>query len=176
LTESIMDWTDADDRPSSHGAEKEFYASQGHLDFPFNRPFQDLSDLLLVRGAAELDHHKPNWRDYFTLHGNGTIDMHLASEEILSALFDVTPGEVGRFVRMRLGPDVRAETEDDPRFSNLQEVRRLLDVPAPNYRAVTPLLTLDHPIKRVECLARVGRLERRLTVISGPGLMLVHEQ
>jgi general secretion pathway protein K len=176
LTESIGDWTDADDRPSSHGAEKEFYASQGHLEFPFNRPFQDLSDLLLVRGASELDHRKPNWRDYFTLHGNGTIDVHLASEEMLAALFNVTPGEVGRFVRLRLGPDGRAETEDDPHFTTLGEVRRLLDVPGPNYRSVASLLTLDHPIKRVECLARIGRLERRLTVLSGPGLRLVHEE
>lgn len=176
LTESIMDWIDVDDRPSSHGAEKEFYTAQGHLDFPFNRSFQDLGDVLLVRGADELDHLKPNWRDYFTLYGDGTIDVHLASEEMLAALFDVTPAEVGRFLRTRLGPDGRAETEDDPHFATLPEVRRLLDVPGPNYRAVVSLLTVDHPIKRVECLARVGRLERRLTVLSGPGLKLVHEE
>ena len=99
--------------------EKDFYTGLGHLDFPFNRPFQDLGDLLLVRGADELDHRKPNWRDYFTLYGNGTIDLHLASEEVLTALFDVTPAEVGRFLRTRLGPDARPETEDDPHFLTL---------------------------------------------------------
>jgi hypothetical protein len=176
LSESIMDWIDADDRPSSHGAEEQYYASLGHLDFPFNRPFQDLGDLLLVRGADELDRRKPNWRDYFTLDGDGTIDLHLASEEMLTALFDVTPAEVGRFLRTRLGPDARAATEDDPRFATLPEVRKLLDVPEPNYLRVLPLLTLDHPIKRVECLARVGRLERRLTLLTGPGIHRVHEE
>ena len=134
LTESIMDWIDADDRPRSHGAEKDFYTGLGHLDFPFNRPFQDLDDLLLVRGADELDHRKPNWRDYFTLYGerhhrpasgvrgnaHGAVRCHARRGRAVSADASRTG---------RLAP----ETEDDPRFLTLPEVRRLLDVPEPNY-------------------------------------------
>jgi type II secretory pathway component PulK len=176
LVESIGDWIDADDRPQSHGAESAYYTARGEPDFPFNRPFQNISDVLLVRGADELDRRRPNWRNSFTLHGNGTIDMNLASGEILEALFDVSPSEVRRFLLARPGPDGRPDTEDDLRLSTLAEVRRLLDVPESNYQAVASLLTLNHPIKRVECLARVGGLERRLTVLTGPGLNLVREE
>jgi general secretion pathway protein K len=176
LAESIADWIDVNDRPRPHGAENNHYTAIGHLDFPFNRPFQNIGDVLLVRGADELDKRKPNWRDYFTLHGDGTIDMHLASGEILEALFDVGSAEVGRLVRARVGPDRLRDTEDDLRFTTLTEVRRLLDVPEANYKAVLPLLTLEHPIKRVECVARVGGMQRRLTVLTGPGLKLVREE
>jgi type II secretory pathway component PulK len=59
LIDSIVDWIDADDRPRPHGAENDYYRPLGNPQFPFNRPFDDLDDLLLVRGAEELDFAKP---------------------------------------------------------------------------------------------------------------------
>jgi len=110
LADSIADWIDANDRPRRQGAERDHYAALGRHDFPFDRPFDNINDVLLVRGAEEMDRRHPAWRDAMTLYGDGTIDLPLASSEILEALFDVTPSEVGRFLRTRLGPDGLAET------------------------------------------------------------------
>jgi len=176
LADSIADWIDPDDRPRRQGAERDYYAAQGRPDFPFDRPFDSLNDVLLVRGAGEMDRRQPAWRDFMTLHGDGAIDLHLASGEILEALFDVTPTEVGRFVRTRLGPDGVPDTKDDPRYTTMAQVRALLDVPEMKYRAVAGLLTLDHPVRRIECLGRAGSRERRLTVIRGGGLNLITEE
>jgi type II secretory pathway component PulK len=176
LAESIVDWIDADDRPRSHGAERDYYLPLGNPHFPFNRPFDDLEDVILVRGAEELDLVRPDWRDFFTLYGDGTIDLHRVSADILEVLLAVTPSEISRFVSARRGPDGISDTIDDARFTSLAQVRALLDVPEANYAAVAKLLTLDHPIKRAECFAWVGDLERRLTIITGPGLFLIREE
>lgn len=176
LADSIADWIDANDRPRRQGAERDYYTAQGRSDFPFDRPFENINDVLLVRGAVEMDRRHPAWRDSMTLYGDGTIDLHLASADLLEALFDVTPSEVGRFVRTRLGPDGVPDTQDDPRYITLAQVRALLDVPEMNYRAVAALLTLDHPIRRTECVARAGRFERRLTLIRGGGVNLIKEE
>jgi general secretion pathway protein K len=176
LADSIADWIDANDRPRRQGAERDHYAALGRHDFPFDRPFDNINDVLLVRGAEEMDRRHPAWRDAMTLYGDGTIDLPLASGEMLEALFDVTPSEVGRFLRTRLGPDGVAETLDDPRYTSLPQVRTLLDVPELNYRAVADLLTLKHPIRRTECVARAGRHERRLTLLQGEGLNLISEE
>ena len=176
LTDSIADWIDPNDRPRPHGAEREYYLPLERPDFPYNRPFDNIDDLLLVRGFEDLDRLRRDWRQHFTLFGDGTIDLHMASAEMLAVLFDVTPSEVGRFISARLGPDGLPETIDDPRFTSLPAVRSLLDVPQENYTAVSSMLTLDHPIKRTECLARAGKLERRLTIINGPGLFLIKEE
>jgi len=176
LTESIGDWIDPNDRPRPQGAERDYYLPLGRADFPYNKPFDNIDDLLLVRGFSDLDRLRPDWRSFFTLFGDGTIDLHMASAEMLAVLFDVTPSEIGRFISARLGPDGLRDTIDDPRFVSLTEARKLLDVPQDNYNAVSSMLTLDHPIKRTECLARAGNLERRLTIISGPGLYLIREE
>lgn len=175
LVESIADWIDPDTRPRPQGAERDYYAGVGRPDFPFNKPFENINDLLLVRGAEELDRRHPDWRNAFTLYGDGTIDAHQAPSEILEALFDVTPSEVNRFVQERLGPDGIPATEDDPVYTSIAQVRALLDVPQANFRRASRLLVLNHPVRRIECLARVGKTERRLTQIIGPGLNLTTE-
>jgi hypothetical protein len=176
LADSIGDWIDADGKPHPQGAERDFYLALGRPDFPHNRPFANIDDLLLVRDFTNLERLWPDWRRSFTLLGDGTIDLHLAPAEILAALFDVTPSEIGRFIQARTGPDALPDTDDDTVFTSLKQVRTVLDVPQENYRAVESLLTLNHPIKRTECLATAGGLERRLTVISGPGLFLIREE
>ncbi len=176
LTESINDWLDPGDRPRSHGAERDYYTTLGRPDLPYNRPFDNIDDLTMVRGAEELDNVRPDWREFFTIYGDGGIDLHRASAEMLAVLFDVTESEVSRFINARLGPDGLQDTIDDRRFATLAEARRVLDVPQANYNAVAALLVLDHPVKRTECLARAGSLERRLTIISGPAISLIREQ
>ncbi len=176
LTDSLADWLDVDDQPRPHGAERDYYLPFGHRNHPFNKAFTDIDDVLLVRGAEELSLVRPNWRSYFTRYGDGTIDIHRASAEILEALFDVTPTEISRFVSVRRGPDGIAESIDDPRFTSLTEVRALLDVPTSKFAAVSALLTLDHPIKRTECFVDVGNLRRRLTIIKGPGVDFIQEE
>lgn len=173
LAESIADWIDADDRPRTQGAEKEIYRALEHPDYPYNKPFETLDDVLMVRGANEMEHLRGNWRDSFTLYGNGLIDVHTAPGELLEALFDVTSSEVSRLIRSRNGPDGFADTEDDETFKTLAEARASLDVPESNYKEVAALVTLAHPIRRIECLARAGRLERRLTLLTGPGINLI---
>ncbi len=173
LTECLADWTDPDNSPLPQGAEREIYAAMDRPDHPYNKPFISLDDVLLVRGADLMDRLRPEWRDFFTLHGDGTIDLHHAPSAILEAVLNVTSSEVSRLIRAREGPDGLAGTEDDRRFTSMEEVRRLLDVPEGNYRRAAYLLVLDHPIRRTECLARAGGRERRLTLIEGPGLKLV---
>ncbi len=175
LVESIADWTDGNSRQRPQGAEKDYYTAQGHPDWPFNQPFQHLDDVLLVRGADEMDRRRPDWRDHFTLYGDGTIDMHLAPPALLEAVFDVSDGEVSRFTRARLGPDGLPDTKDDRKFASISEIRSLVDAPEANWRRVLPVLTLSHPIRRVECVGRVANHERRLTILEGGGLHLVRE-
>jgi general secretion pathway protein K len=176
LADSIGDWIDGDDKPRTQGAERDFYLALGRSDFPYNQPFSSIDDLLLVRDFSSLERLWPDWRNSFTLLGDGTIDLQLAPQELLAVLFDVTPSEVGRFVQARLGPDNIPDTVDDPVFTTMKEVRALLDVPQANFRKAEPLLTLSHPIRRTECLATVGGLERRLTIINGPGLFFIREE
>ncbi|MGY8689220.1 MAG: general secretion pathway protein GspK, partial [Verrucomicrobiales bacterium] len=73
LADSLKDWIDADERVSPLGAEDGHYTLRGAPHYPRNEPFRHLDEMLLVRGMHELARRKPNWKDHFTLYGDGKI-------------------------------------------------------------------------------------------------------
>ena len=133
IAATFMDWTDADDlkrRPGS--AEKLDYEHEG---LPLNRPFACLDEVNQVARVEELNAAKPDWRTWFTLRGNGQLDVNTASAAITGASLE----------------SVRNGLEDAP-FKNLEEAVAILGIAGSD----TSLLTLSGPTRHVESIGRAG--------------------
>ena len=50
IVDALRDWVDPDDLSSLNGAENDYYLELGYENYPFNRPFYSLDEVLLVRG------------------------------------------------------------------------------------------------------------------------------
>lgn len=176
LTDSLIDWVDPDDRISPLGAEEGHYTLLGAPQFPRNLAFRHLDEMLFVRGMHELARRKPNWRDYFTLHGTGIIDVNEASSELLEVVCDVTRAQTDLLVLQRRGPDTLENTEDDEPYTDFDDVQEALGLSRWDFEDVQPRLALNHPIRRVESTGHAGDMAIRLIAIVGPGLNLVSEE
>lgn len=176
LIEALADWIDGDDEPRDYGAEEGVYTALGWPEFPLNRAFRALDEMLLVRGMPEIERRFPEWRDWFTLHGDGSVDLNEAPSWLVRAVFDVTEDLARTLVEFRFGRDGIPETEDDVRFTALEEAFELLDLDDESQAETTPLLTLDHPVKRRSSRARVGGETFTLVEIAGPGVSIRVEE
>ncbi|MCB1080044.1 MAG: general secretion pathway protein GspK, partial [Verrucomicrobiae bacterium] len=78
VSDSLADWVDSNGEARTNGAEKEYYSALEYPDFPANAAFTSLDQMLLVRGMDKVAKVQPRWRDYFTLYGDGTIDVNAA--------------------------------------------------------------------------------------------------
>lgn len=176
LVDSISDWIDADNMTRIQGAENDFYVTKGVPEFPANKPLQSLEQLLFVPGMEELDQLKPDWRDAFTLYGDGKIDVHEAPWELLSILFITDGAYVDRLIKYRLGADGIRFTEDDERFDEVDDLKNFLQLEARKFVQVEPLLTIDHPIKRIESKGIVSDYAKTVIAIIGPGVRVLREK
>lgn len=176
LADSLKDWVDGDDRVSSMGAEDAHYTLRGAPTFPRNRPFSHLDEMLFVRGMVDLARRKPDWRRFFTLHGDGRIDVNEASSELLEVACEVTRAQADAVVLLRRGPDIRPKTEDDTPFEDLADVQEALGLSDWDFEDIESRLTLKHPVRRVESKGRAGDFEVILTAIVGPGVNLIEER
>lgn len=52
IADAILDWRDADEDVSEFGAETSYYAAQSSARLPRQGPFEDLNELLFVRGVT----------------------------------------------------------------------------------------------------------------------------
>lgn len=163
--DSLADWADSDNNPRSQGAESDYYKGLGYMDFPRNQGFSSLEEMMLVRGMDAVEKAKPDWRDYFTVYGDGLIDLNNASRDIIVAVCDVVDTEADSLIRERNGPDSLAGTEDDKTLSSSQ-ARQLLGLDPQKYASLEARITTDHLTRRVESIGRVGESTYKVVVVA----------
>lgn len=170
VVDALMDWVDADDfKRSPSSAEKFDYNKEGFSDRPFNRPFQSLDEVALVRGMDLVAQANPAWKDAFTLWGSGALDINEAPAELIALLANVSLSAARSFVAERNGPDGIPHTLDDQPLKSLEEAMGLLGLPAAAPGAGSNLFTLQGSVVRVDSVGRAGGCTRRISAIMLKG-------
>ena len=163
--DSLADWVDTDDEQRSSGAETDYYKSQGFADFPRQQGFGSLDEMLLAKGMDAVERAKPDWREFFSVLGDGLIDLNRAPADILMAVTDAQESGAEALIRERNGPDGVANTEDDKTLSTNQATQ-LLGMDKGKSESISTLLTDDHLTRRVESTGRVGEATYKVIVIA----------
>ena len=167
LVDALKDWVDADELVALNGAEKREYEKEGLEGMPFNRPFKDLDEMTLVRGADRLADLRSGWRDYFTVHGDGHIDVNDARPEIIALLTDVPMERLAQMLEFRNGPDGVRDTLDDKRLSSVQQLAQLVGAYQPHVvKQLTRWVRFDGTIRRIESVGKMAGITRKLVLIS----------
>jgi general secretion pathway protein K len=190
LFDMLVDWTDTGADKHLKGWEKEDYAVVygENTPYPFNRPFYNLDEMLLVPGFDEIVANVPDWRDYFTIYSQGKVDVNAAEAKVLAAVAVAidNPGdpqaEFARLmepeggahtaVALRWGDDETEDTQDDQPLQDITELTGMLGLPAPNADpgdpkgyAVSMLFGMNDQTTHIECVATVGDYRKRVVLI-----------
>lgn len=174
----MMDWTDADDlkrRPDS--AEKLDYAAAGMPGLPLNRKLASLDEMEPMLRVGEIHAARPDWRSFFTLRGDGRLDVNTASAEVLAAATGATLENAQQLVRKRYGLDELPQTLDDVPLTSLDEALALLGLAGQQAADVMSLLTLHGTTVRIESIGTAGdaRLGIAVLVRSNAGAARIIE-
>lgn len=166
LLDCLADWADADDMKRLNGAERSDYEKAGVPAAPKNHPFWSLEEMAMVSGMEELEKVKPNWRDYFTIWGDGRLDINEASAELIHLVCEVNILQAEALVKRRWGPDGKEGTEDDIRYTDMEEVRRTLALPQSLFERIDQRITIQENVRRVESTGVVGNHRYRIILVA----------
>lgn len=170
LCDALKDWVDADELVSLNGAEKREYEKLGLQGLPFNRPFKEVEEMLNVRGMEIVDAVRPDWREWFTVFGDGRVDVNDARPELISLLADVPVERVQPLLTFRAGRDGALRTQDDQRLSSVPQVAQMLGVFHPQVvEQLMQWIQFTGPIRRIESVGSLGPLQRKLILITQGG-------
>ena len=170
LCDALKDWVDEDENVSLNGAEKREYQKNGLEGMPFNRPFKEVEEMLHVRGMEIVNAEHPDWREWFTVFGDGRVDINDARPELISLLADVPIERVQPLLTFRTGRDGALHTQDDQRLGSVPQVAQMLGVFHPQIVAqLTQWIQVAGPIRRIESIGSLGSLQRKLILITQGG-------
>ena len=165
-TDSIADWIDENSDPLANGAENAHYAGLDYPQFPSNAPFTSLEQLLFVAGMDKVERAQPLWRDYFTIHSDGLIDLNAAPWELVAALTGATEDSAKSFVATRNGDDGLDGTVDDYTIEGASEAQGLLGLSDSEWTAISDLVTFSGSVKRIESTGRIGDFKETRVVLA----------
>ncbi len=166
VLDALKDWVDADENVSLNGAEKREYDRAGLEGMPFNRPFKEVDEMLLVRGMDAVNLARPDWREWFTVYGDGRVDVNDARAELISVLADVPMERVAPILTFRVGQDGILNTRDDGRLSSVPQFAQMLGVFQPQIvQQLTQWVQFQGPIRRIESIGALGDVSRKFVLI-----------
>jgi len=166
VVDCLVDWIDADDEPTTVGAERSFYYSLDRLNHPFNRPFETLNEVLLVKDFELVVAANPGWRQAFTLLSDGPLDLNEAPPELISPVCQCPIEDARQLVSIRDGIDQLPGTIDDLRFEDVDSALELLGVPPGAIEDIAARVSIEDPARRIISVGRIGSIsvERSVTV------------
>ncbi len=163
--DSLADWIDNDSTPRANGAESDYYQKLGIYDAPRNQGFLRVDEMVLVRGMAAVDQKKPDWRDYFSVYGEGQIDLRTVFKDVLLAITGASENDVTRFIRERDGGDGIPGTEDDRRISD-SEAYQLLGLSGDRLAALSAIVNDDDTtLRRITSIGWAGTKRAEIIIV-----------
>ncbi len=166
LIDALIDWVDQDGFKQPRGAE---FRDYNLPDIPFNRPFRSIEEMSLVRGMNQVDAIYPQWREWFSIHASGVLDINEAAPEILAAVTGADIIVAQQLQARRLGRDGIRNTLDDALFPDLQSALRLLGVTG-NAEALASILSVTSNTRRIISRGTTGGFTKSIiAVVQGGG-------
>ncbi len=188
MIDNLINWVDEDDMTDGgrDTYERMQYEAEGFFNYPFNRPFYNLDEMLLVKGMNILPGIYPQWRDIFTIYSGGRLDVNEASAECLAIASLDSLAEARRYaeqqfettiddrakpsehykdalevIDMRAGRDGIQNTTDDEQL-DINTVAAMMGIdPA----LASARLTNQDQTTRIESTATVGDMRKRIVLI-----------
>lgn len=164
--DSLADWVDNDNNQRANGAEAEYYKSLGIYDAPRNQGFIRVEEMILVRGMDAVDRKKPDWREFFSIYGEGQIDLRTVFKDVLLAVTGASENDVRRFISERDGGDGIPGTEDDRRI-RAPEAYQMLGLSGDRLNAVSGIVNdSDTTLRRITSIGWVGDKRAKIILVT----------
>lgn len=165
LLDKLFDWVDEDDERRRQGAEIDDYREAQRSPYPPNRELQEVDELRYVMGIERMVELKPDWREVFTIHGDGKLDINDADSDLIRVAADIDELTADSIDDYRNGPDRERLTDDDQEFESVSAFAEYLGQTG-RAGEFEEVLTVNSTIRRIVSTGRIGDHEKSIRVVT----------
>jgi general secretion pathway protein K len=159
-------------QPASGGAQTIQTATQTATPSAAQTEVQDqtqfsvVAEMSLVPQFGPVMQKRPDWANFFTVWGDGKIDVNMADAPTIALITGVSAATADKFVKYRWGFDGKPYTLDDRIYNSLDEVRAGLGMSAEQFQLVQNFLSLTSAVDRIESTGTIAGYEKEIVVVT----------
>lgn len=128
--------------------------------------FGSVAEMSLVPEFEPVMKKRPDWSNFFTIWGDGKIDVNLADASTIALVTGVPAATADQFVKYRWGPDGKPFTLDDRIYASMDTVRVSLGMSPEQFQLVQDLLSLTSAVDRIESTGIIAGYEKQIVVVT----------
>jgi len=128
--------------------------------------FSSVAEMSVVPEFAPVMKKQPGWMNFFTVWGDGKIDVNLADADTIALVTGVSPATADQVVKYRWGFDGKPFTMDDRLYTTMEEVRGGLGMNPEQFQLVQDLLSLTSAVDRIESTGIIAGYEKQIVVVT----------
>lgn len=133
--------------------------------------FGSVAEMSLVPEFGPVMTKRPDWSDFFTIWGDGKIDVNLADASTIALIAGVSSSTADQFVKYRWGPDGKPFTLDDRIYTDMEAVRVSLGMSAEQFQLVQDLLSLTSAVDRIESKGTIAGYTKEIVVVTNRNMV-----
>jgi general secretion pathway protein K len=152
--------------PSASPGASPAAASTNNNPVQFATLFRSVAEMGLVPEFGPIMQKRPDWLDFFTVWGDGKIDVNLADADTITLITGVSQATADQLVKYRWGPDGKPFTLDDRIYKSMDEVRAALGMSPGQFQLVQDLLSLTSAVDRIESTGIIAGYEKQIVVVT----------
>jgi general secretion pathway protein K len=128
--------------------------------------FSAVAEMSLVPEFGPIMKKRPDWANFFTIWGDGKIDVNMADAPTIALITGVSAATADKFVKYRWGFDGKPYTLDDRVYNSMDEVRAGLGMSAEQFQLVQDFLSLTSAVDRIESTGTIAGYEKQIVVVT----------
>ena len=140
----------------------------------FEADFRTVEEVSLVPEFAPVMEKQPDWTNFFTVWGDGKLDVNLADPDMIELVTGVSSATASEFVKYRWGPDGVPFTADDRVYNSMDEVRAALGMSQEQFQLVQDLLSLKSAVDRIESTGIIADYKKTIAVVASRNTTPIH--
>ena len=156
VLDCLFDYVEPGNTRRLNGAKAEQYRKAGRQPPP-GRPFQTIDEMASVLNFELVSRRKENWRDYFTIYGDGSLDLSTAPIDLIKAVCGVGDSSAKSLINRR------SQTGASP--LDLDSVGTLMGLTEKEFGNVRGRVAMQGKVRRVIAEARFAQAKRKVEAI-----------
>jgi general secretion pathway protein K len=133
---------------------------------PTATQFSAVAEMSLVREFGPVMRKRPDWANFFTIWGDGKVDVNMADAATIALFTGVSAATADKFVKYRWGFDGKPYTLDDRVYNSMDEVRAGLGMSTQQFQLVQDFLSLTSAVDRIESTGIIAGYEKQIVVVT----------